>query len=58
MSDRIIPLADAPAPNPENLEPDAPATQPAQDAPFTPEPLNTLKFKPPSRRSGLESVRP
>ncbi len=46
MSDRIIPLADAPAPNPENLEPASPPTQPAQDAPFAPEPLNTLKFKP------------
>jgi FeS assembly SUF system protein len=46
MSERIIPLADAPAPNPENLERDTPATQPAQDAPFAPEPLNTLKFKP------------
>ena len=39
-NDRIIPLADAPAPNPpENTEAPAP--------PFTRDPLNTLKFKAP-----------
>jgi FeS assembly SUF system protein len=40
-SERIIPLADAPAPQPE-AQPSA--AQPA-DA-FTPDPLNTLKYKP------------
>ena len=46
MSDRIIPLADAPAPSPEASQPEAVDSQPAQDAAFTPDPLNTLKFKP------------
>lgn len=43
MSDRIIPLADAPPPA-EAAEP-APAAAP-QEGTFTPEPLNTLKFQP------------
>jgi FeS assembly SUF system protein len=46
MSERIIPLADAPAPAADN--PDgtpAPAPAAAEDT-FTPEPLNTLKFQP------------
>jgi FeS assembly SUF system protein len=44
MSDRIIPLADAPAPNPtpgDEVQPDA-----AAPAPFSADPLNTLKFQP------------
>jgi FeS assembly SUF system protein len=41
MSDRIIPLADAPAPQDPPAEPQKPAEEI-----FTPEPLNTLKFKP------------
>ncbi len=40
MNDRIIPLADAPAP--QTPEPETPAAQPA----FSPNPVNTLKFKP------------
>jgi FeS assembly SUF system protein len=40
MSDRIIPLADAPAPQDPEETP-----KPAEEI-FTPEPLNTLKFKP------------
>ena len=43
MSDRIIPLADAPAPT-EAPEP-APAST-KDEGTFTPEPLNTLKFQP------------
>jgi FeS assembly SUF system protein len=43
MSDRIIPLSDAPAPS-EAPEP-APAPAPSEGA-FTPEPLNTLTFQP------------
>ena len=46
MSDRIIPLADAPAPaadNPDSTPAPVPAA--AEDT-FTPEPLNTLKFQP------------
>jgi FeS assembly SUF system protein len=46
MSDRIIPLADAPAPKTDTALPDDPGNPPAQDAPFSPDPLNTLKFKP------------
>ncbi len=42
MSDRIIPLADAPAPQEQNPEPEGPAAQ----ATFTPNPLNTLTLKP------------
>ena len=43
MSDRIIPLADAPAP----IDAPEPAPVSAQDeGTFTPEPLNTLKFQP------------
>jgi FeS assembly SUF system protein len=57
MSDRIIPLADAPPPatqNPEDVaapvetshpSPEASAGQAAEST-FKPEPLNTLKFKP------------
>jgi FeS assembly SUF system protein len=44
MSDRIIPLADAPAPK-AGASPDDPV-QPPQDPPFTADPLNTLKFQP------------
>jgi FeS assembly SUF system protein len=43
MNDRIIPLADAPAPN-ETPEPELSA--PPADTAFTPEPLNTLKLQP------------
>jgi FeS assembly SUF system protein len=49
MSDRIIPLADAPAPQADAPRSDDPGHQPpqgAQDAPFIAEPLNTLKFQP------------
>jgi FeS assembly SUF system protein len=48
MNDRIIPLADAPAPNAaDDGRPTTDAGQsPAEEAPFTPDPLNTLKFKP------------
>ena len=41
-TDRIIPLADAP--EPQTQEP-LPAEPPAETA-FTPDPLNSLKFKP------------
>lgn len=46
MSDRIIPLADAPAPKADAPLSDDPGNQPPQDAPFIAEPLNTLKFQP------------
>ena len=56
MSDRIIPLADAPPPATQNPEDAAPVETPqpspeasagqAADSTFKPEPLNTLKFKP------------
>src|SRR5688572_2358763 len=59
MSERIIPLADAPAPNPttddgrstmddgRSTTPDAAAQGAQQDSTtFAPDPLNTLKFKP------------
>ena len=46
MSDRIIPLADAPAPKADAPRSDDPGNQPPQDAPFIAEPLNTLKFQP------------
>ena len=47
MNDRIIPLADAPAPKPLESEPEAPApADTAGETAFTPDPLNTLKFKP------------
>jgi FeS assembly SUF system protein len=42
MNDRIIPLADAPAPS-EAPEPQSATTD---EGAFTPEPLNTLKFQP------------
>ena len=40
-SERIIPLADAPAPQPETE-----ATAAAPGGTFTPDPLNTLKYRP------------
>jgi FeS assembly SUF system protein len=43
MTDRIIPLADAPPPAAEPPKDDPP--QPSSDE-FTPDPLNTLKYKP------------
>ena len=46
MEDRILPLADAPAPatdNPESTQAAAPA---ATDATFAPDPLKTLTFQP------------
>jgi FeS assembly SUF system protein len=43
MDDRIIPLADAPAPSTDTEQP-APAT--AAEGAFSPDPLNTLKFQP------------
>jgi FeS assembly SUF system protein len=43
MTDRLIPLADAPAPASEPESSSAPA--PA-DGPFAPDPLNTLKLQP------------
>jgi len=47
VTDRIIPLADAPAPKPLGAEPDAPAPADAPaEATFARDPLNTLKFKP------------
>ncbi len=46
MSDRIIPLADAPAPKTDAPLSDDAGNQPPQDAPFIAEPLNTLKFQP------------
>ena len=45
MSDRIIPLADAPAPSTETPPTSTPEPAPA-DGTFTPDPLNTLKFQP------------
>jgi FeS assembly SUF system protein len=45
MTDRIIPLADAPVPN-LDATPDSPTKSDSQDdSAFTPDPLNTLKFK-------------
>lgn len=41
-TDRIVPLADAP--EPQNQE--RPSDQPPVPTAFTPDPLNTLKFKP------------
>src|SRR5687768_1890576 len=46
MTDRIIPLADAPAPSPETIEPTPEPTAPATEGTFAPEPLNTLKMQP------------
>jgi FeS assembly SUF system protein len=47
MTDRIIPLADAPMPD-MDATPDSPAKAESNDAAvFTPDPLNTLKFKAP-----------
>jgi FeS assembly SUF system protein len=43
MSDRIIPLADAPAPT---EAPEAPPAAATDEGTFTPEPLNTLTFQP------------
>jgi FeS assembly SUF system protein len=46
MTDRIIPLADAPAPSIENTE-STPTPEPGvAEGTFVPEPLNTLKFQP------------
>jgi FeS assembly SUF system protein len=48
MTDRIIPLADAPPPSPETSEP-IPAPEPAvapPDGAFAAEPLNTLTMQP------------
>src|SRR5687767_13906061 len=46
MTDRLIPLADAPAPASE-LHESAPAAAPAPaDGVFAPDPLNTLKLQP------------
>jgi FeS assembly SUF system protein len=46
MTDRLIPLADAPAPASE-LSESAPASAPAPaDGVFAPDPLNTLKLQP------------
>ena len=42
MSDRIIPLADAPPPSPDTAEPQAPDGT----AVFTPDPVKTLAYKP------------
>ena len=53
MNDRIVPLADVPAPS-----------QPPEAAPalaegsFSPDPLNTLEVSASSRRGGLEGIRP
>ena len=44
MNDRIIPLADAPAP--QAPEPEPASEAPAEPAAFAPDLLNTLKFKP------------
>ena len=46
MSDRIIPLADAPAPQADAALPDDSGNQPSAEAPFAADPLNTLKYKP------------
>jgi FeS assembly SUF system protein len=46
MSDRIIPLADAPAPSPEPQQPEAAPAVSASEGTFTPDPLNTLKLQP------------
>ena len=44
MDDRILPLADAPAPSADNSE--SAQTPAAAEGTFTPDPLNTLKFQP------------
>ncbi len=44
MTDRLIPLGDAPAPESETSQP-APEAPPAEAA-FAPDPLNTLKLQP------------
>lgn len=49
MEDRIIPLADAPAPstdNPDTSAPIAPSAPLAPEAAFAPDPLKTLTFQP------------
>jgi FeS assembly SUF system protein len=43
LSDRVIPLADVPAPNVQTADTEAPVAAPAG---FSRDPLNTLKFKP------------
>jgi FeS assembly SUF system protein len=45
MTDRILPLADAPPPSQDAAEP-APAAAPASEAAFEPNPLNTLTLQP------------
>jgi len=44
-SPRIIPLADAPAPDPSPAQASSEAVQPSSDA-FEPDPLNSLKYRP------------
>ena len=47
MTDRIIPLADAPAPEADTPQPTPPETAaPPSEAGFSPDPLNTLKLQP------------
>jgi FeS assembly SUF system protein len=46
MTDRLIPLADAPAPSTDNPEATQTSAAPAAEGTFTPDPLNTLKFQP------------
>jgi FeS assembly SUF system protein len=47
MTDRIIPLGDAPAPEADTPQPTPPETAaPPSEAGFSPDPLNTLKLQP------------
>ena len=46
MEDRIIPLADAPAPSTDTPDSTQPAAAAPTDAAFTPDPLKTLTFQP------------
>jgi FeS assembly SUF system protein len=46
MDDRIIPLADAPAPSTDTSDSTQPGEPAATEGAFTPDPLNTLKFQP------------
>ena len=46
MTDRIIPLADAPEPTSDASDAAPAPAPPSGDGPFTPDPLNTLKFQP------------
>ena len=46
MTDRLIPLADAPAPTSETAEAAPASAPPSGGGTFTPDPLNTLKFQP------------